>query len=384
MMEVHYINREEEFAALEIEWNDLLHRSAADNPFLTHQWLHSWWRAFGRSSLLNVLLCRENSGGKDSLVGIFPGYITYNLFPPTRLLRFLGSEVVTSDFLDVIVERDREKEILCTLLMELRRDRSPHLIELTDLPESSPLLTISNQGCGQDWCIEEWPTQKLCPVISLPKDTAEYFNGLSRGVRKNFNYYRRRLGKQDATLEIIRKEEDLAQGIDDFSRLHNSRRNQKGQSGIFSSEAQRSFYSGVFGRFFQAGWLELAFLNIAGVRVAGACQFNYRNSVYYYQTGYDVSWEKSSVGFVLNGMLIERAIRQGKSFYEFLRGAEDYKYRLGATRDRQLRDLYLTRGSLPGETFLLWRRLKRTGRATVKAFLKSAFGSRFTGRKVDV
>lgn len=138
----------------------------------------------------------------------------------------------------------------------------------------------------------------------------------------------------------------------------------------------------VFDRFFRAGWLELAFLNVAGKRVAGVFQFNYGDAVYYYQTGYDVAWEKSSVGFVLNGLLIERAIRQGKSSYEFLRGAEEYKYRLGATHQRQLKDVYLTRGSLPGEMFLACRRLNRAGRSAAKVLLGAAFGARMTEPKV--
>jgi len=146
--------------------------------------------------------------------------------------------------------------------------------------------------------------------------------------------------------------------------------------------AQKTFYHDVFGRLFDAGWLELAFLNVSGERVAGVCQFNYGDSSYYYQTGYDVAWEKSSVGFVLNGMLIERAIDQGKSFYEFLRGEEEYKYRLGATSNHHLRDVYLKNGSILGEIFLAKRRLVRAGKEKAKVILKPLLGYSFSGEKV--
>lgn len=375
-MQVHCITRDEEFAGLETEWNDLLRRSAADNPFLTHQWLHSWWRTFGRNSRLHILVCRERSDAHGPLLGVFPGYVAFGRFPPVRRLRLLGSEVVTSDFLDVIVDRDRENEVLSTLLKALRHDKGFHIVELTDLREGSPLLTSwdcrADNGLGQ----QEWPSQKICPFAPLPQDPSEYFSGLRRTVRKNFQYYRRRLEAQGASLDIVLKEEDLAQGMADFSRLHRSRRNQKGESGVFASKAQNDFYSDVFKRFFRAGWFELAFLKVAEQRVAGVCQFNYGDIVYYYQTGYDVTWEKSSVGFVLNGLLMERAIRQGKSCFEFLRGEEAYKYRMGATHQRVLKDVYLTKGSVAGEMLLACRRLSGAGRACAKAFLRSAFGVR--------
>ena len=380
MIEVRCVADEDEFFGLESAWNDLLRRSSANSPFLTHQWLLSWWKAFGGSSRLHVLVCCEDTGQEQSLLGIFPGYVTSNRFPFVSRLRLLGSEVVASDFLDVIVASGRETESLSALLAHLCHEEGHHLVELTDLREESPLLRATDLEFGCEWSLQEWPVQKLCPAVPLPKTSADYFAGLSRGVRKNFQYYRRRLESQGARLEIIERKEDLPGGMEDFSRLHRSRCSQKGQSGIFSSESQRSFYSEVFERFFQAGWLELAFLNVAGERVAGVCQFSYGDAVYYYQTGYNVSWEKSSVGFVLNGILIERAIHQGKSFYEFLRGEEEYKFRLGATRRRCLRDLYLKNGSFTAEMFLRLRRLNRDSRALVKALLRPVLGVRIAKR----
>ena len=36
------------------QWNELLATSAADNPFLTWEWLHAWWTHFGRPARLRV------------------------------------------------------------------------------------------------------------------------------------------------------------------------------------------------------------------------------------------------------------------------------------------------------------------------------------------
>jgi hypothetical protein len=60
----------------------------------------------------------------------------------------------------------------------------------------------------------------------------------------------------------------------------------------------------VLRQFAASGWAELAFLKVAGERVSGVCQFDY-DAIYYYQTGYDVAWEKQC-RFCLSGLLIER------------------------------------------------------------------------------
>ncbi|TKB23963.1 GNAT family N-acetyltransferase [Desulfopila sp. IMCC35006] len=383
MIEVRCVTSQKEFASLEVEWNELLKRSAANSLFLTHQWLYSWWQAFSDRACLFLLLCYEQTSNGESLIGIFPGYVKKSgLCPPAHRLRLLGSEVVTSDFLDVVVEKGREEEVLRELVKEFRISKAFHLVELTDLREDSPLLQMRRENSESEYCFHEWPVTKLCPVIPLPATTEEYFSGLSKSVRKNFQYYRRKLEAQGAILEIIQKNDDLPLGIQDFTRLHNARRGQKNQSGIFSTAAQKLFYNDVFGRLFDAGWLELAFLNISGERIAGVCQFNYGESSYYYQTGYDIAWEKSSVGFVLNVLLIERAIDQGKSFYEFLRGVEEYKYRLGATSDRHLSDIYLRNGSLMGDIFLAKRHLGRSVKEKAKVILQPFLGNRLTDGKV--
>jgi CelD/BcsL family acetyltransferase involved in cellulose biosynthesis len=249
--------------------------------------------------------------------------------------------------------------VVCQAFLSAIADESAlHLVELTDIPDESPLLEELETAVAEiGWRTQQWPAHKLCPVIDLPASWDDFMANLSRSVQKNYQYYRRRLQGQGAFLEIISNQAEMPEALAEFTRLHNSRRHQKQQKGIFSTSARKLFYKEMLQRFTAAGWVELAFLKVVDERVAGVCQFNYGNSIYYYQTGYDVTWEKYSVGFVLNGLLIERAIGAGRSCFEFLRGEEQYKYRLGATRNRYLRDIYLKRGSSLGEMYLARRKL---------------------------
>ena len=368
MISIRKVSHTEEFAALGQAWNGLLRRTAQNNPFLSHEWLYSWWLAFGGKAQLHVLLCTEG----EELVGIFPGYVRRDSWlPPTRRLRLLGSEVVTSDFLDVIAAPERNHDVVQAVLAHLRHDESAHLLELTDIRADSPLLAILGAPpFGIDWRVQLWPTHKLCPFIALPAVWDEFLAGLSHSARKNFQYYNRRLQSQGASLEIVRTPEELPAALADFRRLHDCRRSQKEQAGIFATPSRRYFYSEALKRFAAAGWLEMAFLKVGGVRIAGVCQFDYGNAIYYYQTGYDVAWEKSSVGFVLNGLLIERAIAAGKASFEFLRGEEAYKYRLGAMRNRCLQDVYLKHDRFLGELFLARRKLTNGCKGLARRILR--------------
>src|SRR5687767_8525561 len=51
------------------EWNTLLQRSDSNHPFLTWEWVSTWWSVYGRQARLCVLTARDDAG---RLVGIAP------------------------------------------------------------------------------------------------------------------------------------------------------------------------------------------------------------------------------------------------------------------------------------------------------------------------
>src|SRR5207302_1323611 len=57
-----------DFTALRPEWNSMLRDSAAVSPFLTWEWLHTWWTHLGGSSQLRMLAVRSGS----ELVAVAP------------------------------------------------------------------------------------------------------------------------------------------------------------------------------------------------------------------------------------------------------------------------------------------------------------------------
>ena len=91
---------------------------------------------------------------------------------------------------------------------------------------------------------------------------------------------------------------------------------------------------------FQAGWLQLAFLEINGEKAAGYLNFDFNNHIWVYNSGMDYKYREYSPGWVLLGYLLRWANEQGRVAFDFMRGDEDYKYRFGGV------DRYVVRATI--------------------------------------
>ena len=95
---------------------------------------------------------------------------------------------------------------------------------------------------------------------------------------------------------------------------------------------------------FQAGWLQLAFIEIDGEKAAGYVNFDYENHIWVYNSGINFALGARAPGGGRLGYLIQWAIEHGRASFDFMRGDEDYKYRFGAI-DRRIVRASLRRNS---------------------------------------
>lgn len=79
------------------------------------------------------------------------------------------------------------------------------------------------------------------------------------------------------------------------------------------------------------GTLRFHMVRLSGRIVAVHFGFQWRGRHYYYIGGFDPDFASLSVGSVLLHHAIRSAADEGASEFDFLRGAESYKYRWGAT-----------------------------------------------------
>src|SRR5262245_47610886 len=105
-MIIEKIDTNKRFELLHDEWNALLRTSASSCLCLTPEWLFTWWKHFAERRTLSMLTAREDG----TLVGILPISVRrpqYARMVP-RVLEFLGSGVIGSDYLDAIISPSRE------------------------------------------------------------------------------------------------------------------------------------------------------------------------------------------------------------------------------------------------------------------------------------
>jgi CelD/BcsL family acetyltransferase involved in cellulose biosynthesis len=57
--------------------------------------------------------------------------------------------------------------------------------------------------------------------------------------------------------------------------------------------------------------------------------FDYNDTVYLYHSGYNRLYDSLSPGFLAKLLSIRDSIERGMRRYDFLKGAQEYKYRLG-------------------------------------------------------
>jgi CelD/BcsL family acetyltransferase involved in cellulose biosynthesis len=75
--------------------------------------------------------------------------------------------------------------------------------------------------------------------------------------------------------------------------------------------------------------LKLYFLDLDGTPAAAVMCFDYDSTIYLYNNGYDGRFSSLSVGLLSKVLTIKESIQRGKKKYDFLKGTEDYKHRLG-------------------------------------------------------
>ncbi len=311
------------FDDLADEWTALLHRSAMDTLFLTPLYKRTWWRHLGQGEL-TVLTARQGS----DLLGIAPLF-GVEWTDGGRILHTVGCAEV-SDYLDWIAAPGREEEVLAALLDFLAGRDAPawRALDLCNVHQDSPTLRLLPAlARARGWTVET-EVQEVCPLVHLPGSWEEYLAALDG---KDRHELRRKLRRAEAAEGlrwwIVGPQDDLEAAVEDFLTLM-ARSSQAKDA--FLTPTMRGFFRELARMTFDAGWLELAFLELDGTKLAAYFNFVYNDRVLVYNSGLD--WQADpglGAGIVLTGFLIRHAIAQGRRVYDFLRGNEPYKYRFG-------------------------------------------------------
>jgi CelD/BcsL family acetyltransferase involved in cellulose biosynthesis len=293
--------------ALAPEWAALWQRVPATTPFQSPAWLVPWWRHFRPGRLSTVGLWRAGR-----LTGVLPLYHADE--SPGGNLRLLGGG--NTDYLDALVEPGCARELGPVIGEALAQIREPdEAVRLERLPAWSPLACVEGD-------FDRGREDEPCPVLDLPHG--------SRSCWKDARYLLRRLGRMDGFAIRTAGGDDLGVAIDCLAALHASRWADRGMPGIFADPTNAAFLREAAAALLDAGVLRCHLLQLQGRVVAAHLGMVAKGRAYHYIAGFHPAVARLSPGSALLAHAIEDAERNGARAFDFLRGAEDYKYHWGA------------------------------------------------------
>jgi hypothetical protein len=131
---------------------------------------------------------------------------------------------------------------------------------------------------------------------------------------------------------MVNTADDIGSALDDFMHIHQERWKGVGYLGVFHDQRTAAFHEAVAPLLARRGWVYVAFLNIQGRRLAGDYGFTYGGATCTYLGGSvgDKEFQTLGPGHLLRMHLMIDAIRRGDKTFDFMRGAETYKYGFGA------------------------------------------------------
>jgi CelD/BcsL family acetyltransferase involved in cellulose biosynthesis len=92
-----------------------------------------------------------------------------------------------------------------------------------------------------------------------------------------------------------------------------------------------SFFRDIIGSAAADHTLRLGMLKLNQVHIAATLCFDHRDETYLYNSGYNPAYRLLSAGLLSKYYSIRDSIEKNKRRYDFLRGAERYKYHLGGS-----------------------------------------------------
>lgn len=313
------------FRQLEPEWDDLLRRSYTNRVFSTYEWQYTWWQAYEAGEQM-IIACRDDD---ERLIGLAPWFIEQR--PDERVVRSIGCVDVT-DYVDVIIDRDYVQPVAALLAAFLAEQRGRFdRINLCNIPEQSPTLIHfppALQACGFE---TETELQEVCPVIHLPGAWETYLESLDKKNRHELRRKLRRASGEGEAVDwyFVGAQHDLNAELDKFLDLMAA--SQPAKAEFLANARNAAFMRAMTQVMAERGWLQLSFLTVEGTPAAAYFNFDYGDGIQVYNSGLaHARFSHLSPGIVLLAHNIEHAIRLGRRDFDFLRGNEEYKYRMGA------------------------------------------------------
>ena len=168
--------------------------------------------------------------------------------------------------------------------------------------------------------------------LLLPKKYDDYLQNLTKKNRHELNRKKRKFSEHIGSFELLSsKEKEI------FNIFVSQHKKSAGDKGKFMTNSVEAYFEELLNL---DGW-KIYYLNTDKGIVSTAFCYESKNGCYLYNSSRDNKFNTINPGIVLNDLIIQRLILDGKLFFDFLKGTERYKFDLGG-KPVQLYDLNIS------------------------------------------
>jgi len=318
---IEIIQDENKFYEIGDEWNNLLGKSGSDSPYLTHEWLSSWWKAYRNSQELRVILFKNHG----QITGAIPLVLTKDkiLGIPVKLIKFFSDHWGRMDF----ILTESKSEHIEEFFNWFRNEKPADALILSRIPEDSENTriieeTVKSQG-------NNYEKKKILNSIIFLGDSWKSF---LKGLTKKFRYEIRNKQKKMFSLGNVKFERFTEAGDKDkiiaaLKLVGEKSWKYKDRKGISVSKEGEEFYRNIISSWGKQNKLDISILKKDSLPIAFAVRIRHNHTYFALETAYNQDFYSFSPGLVVQSILLERLFTDRNI----------KKYELGETNDTKRR-----------------------------------------------
>jgi CelD/BcsL family acetyltransferase involved in cellulose biosynthesis len=311
-----YAVTQETFTSLTSLWKSPKSRLKWGSVFVLPAWLEVWWLSFQPRSELAIKAVREDS----EVIGIAP------LQVKDGRAFFIGSADVC-DYIDFIVVPGKEREFFNVLLDDLNK-QGIKALELNPVrPDSTAMTYLLPVAQERSYAVAQ-EQEAVSLELDLPATWDDYLNLLTKKQRHEVRRKLRRLEQAagvNYSCSDVKADSDLF--LDKFLKLFAL--SPKEEKANFMNPKMETYFRTLAKAMAGLGFLKFGVLEVGGQPAAMIMGFDYNDTLYLYNSAYNPEYNHLSVGLLSKVLCIRESIQRGRKKWDFLKGAERYKYDIG-------------------------------------------------------
>jgi CelD/BcsL family acetyltransferase involved in cellulose biosynthesis len=303
-------------------WDAVPAGAATVSPFMSWAWHRAWADSSPAAEVAasEALVAVGGEGTVQALLPVRLRRLPFHRVPVTALTWAIG-DVGCPDHLDVLATPEADVPGLVAALAELPWQ----VLVLSNLaPNAGNAQRLCEAMRGAGWLVRRRPLWG-CPYLELCDDWDRYLATLTPTRRQTLRRKERNLRRDHAVTITDYDGDRLDEGWRWLVGLHESRWDGAG-GGAFRDPTVVRLHRRFAAELATRRQLWLTTLDLDGAPAAAWYGFAWGDTVYFYQSGRDPRWDRESVGLVLMGAMIQRAIERGYRRFDFLRGEDAYKH----------------------------------------------------------